>query len=125
MTFSANAPRGIILFAHGSRDPSWRDPIEAVARQIRARQPGMPVLCAYLEMCAPTLSQAASDLIAGGARQLRVFPLFLGVGKHAREDLPLLMAQLRAAHPEVMIELLPAAGEYGQLTALMADIALS
>ena len=125
MPFSADTPRGIVLFAHGSRDPLWCVPIEAVALQIRARQPDMPVLCAYLEMCLPTLSQAASDLIASGARQIRVFPLFLGIGKHAREDLPLLMAQLRAEHPDVVIELLPAAGEYDQLTALMADIALS
>ena len=125
MPFSADTPRGIVLFAHGSRDPLWCVPIEAVALQIRARQPDMPVLCAYLEMCLPTLSQAASDLIASGARQIRVFPLFLGIGKHAREDLPLLMAQLRAEHPDVMIELLPAAGEYAQLTSLMADIALS
>lgn len=125
MPFSADTPRGIVLFAHGSRDPLWRVPIEAVALQIRVRQPDTPVLCAYLEMCPPTLSQAASTLIASGARQIRVFPLFLGVGKHAREDLPLLMAQLRAEHPDVIIELLPAAGEYGQLTSLMAEIALS
>ena len=125
MTYSAQTPRGIVLFAHGSRDPLWRAPIEAVAAQIRARQPETPVLCAYLEMCSPTLSDAASNLIAAGARQLRVFPLFLGVGKHAREDLPLLLAQLRAAHPDVAIELLPAAGEDDRLTALMADIALS
>lgn len=125
MTLSVKAARSIILFAHGSRDPLWRVPIEAVALQIRARQPDTPVLCAYLEMCLPTLSQAASDLIASGACQIRVFPIFLGIGKHAREDLPLLMAQLRAEHPDVMIELLPAAGEYEQLTALMAEIALS
>ena len=125
MNFSARPSRGIVLFAHGSRDPLWRVPIEAVALQIRSRQPDTQVACAYLEMCPPTLSEAASNLIAAGARQLRVFPLFLGVGKHAREDLPLLMTQLRAEHPDVMIELLPAAGEYEQLTALMADIALS
>ena len=125
MTYSAQTPRGIVLFAHGSRDPLWRAPIEAVAAQIRARQPETPVLCAYLEMCPPTLSDAASNLIAAGARQLRVFPLFFGVGKHAREDFPLLLAQLRAAHPDVAIELLPAAGEDDRLTALMADIALS
>ncbi len=125
MAFPAGRPRGIVLFAHGSRDPLWRAPIEAVALQIRARQPDTPVCCAYLELCDPSLFQAAVDLIAAGARELRVFPLFLGVGKHAREDLPLLMAQLRAAHPEVAIELLPAAGEDARLTALMADIALA
>ena len=37
---------GIILFAHGSRDPLWRMPIEGVAADIRARQPDMAVRCA-------------------------------------------------------------------------------
>jgi sirohydrochlorin cobaltochelatase len=124
-TEAEKAASGIVLFAHGSRDPQWRLPIEAVAADIRARQPGAPVRCAYLELCTPTLPEAATDLIAAGARRIRVFPLFLGVGKHAREDLPLLVSQIRAAHPDVPVELLPTAGEYAQLTSLMADIALS
>ena len=125
MTSKTTDSFGIILFAHGSREPQWRAPIEAVAVQISARQPDALVRCAYLEICEPSLLDAASDLIAAGARQLRVFPLFLGVGKHAREDLPLLIAQVRAAHPDVPIELLPAAGEYAQMTALMAEIAMA
>ena len=116
---------GIILFAHGSRDPLWRMPIEAVAADIRVRQPNTAVRCAYLELCTPTLPDAAAELIAAGANRVRVFPLFFGVGKHAREDLPLLIDQIKTTHPGVVIELLPAAGEYPQLTALMADIALS
>ena len=116
---------GIILFAHGSRDPLWRGPIEAVALDIRARQPDAAVRCAYLELCVPSLPDAAAELIAAGAQRVRVFPLFFGVGKHAREDLPLLIDQIKAAHPGVVIELLPAAGEYPQLTALIADIALA
>ena len=117
--------RAIILFAHGSRDPLWHLPIEAVAAAIRARDSDALVGCAYLELSTPDLAQCATDLIAAGARQLRVFPLFLGVGKHAREDLPQLVAQLRAAHPDVKVELMAAAGEHPLLTSLMADIALS
>lgn len=116
---------GIILFAHGSRDPQWRVPIEAVALQIAARQPKTLATCAYLELCEPSLPQAAINLIAAGASKLRVFPLFLGVGKHAREDLPLLIDAVRLAHPDVTVELLPTAGESPQLTALMADLALA
>lgn len=118
-------PRGIVLLAHGSRDPQWRAPIEAVAGYIRGRQPGTSVRCAYLEICAPSLPEAATDLIAAGARQIRVFPIFFGLGKHAREDLPRLVEQIRTEHPDVVIELLPTAGEYEQLMRLMADIALS
>ena len=123
MTATFPALRGIILFAHGSRDPLWRLPIEAVAAQISAQQPGSLVRCAYLEICEPDLAAAADELVAAGATTLRVFPLFLGVGKHAREDLPLLIDQVRLAHPDVPVELLQAAGEYAQMTALLAAIA--
>ena len=116
--------RGIILFAHGSRDPLWHAPIEAVADAIRARDREALVGCAYLELSTPDLARAATDLIAAGARQLRIFPLFLGVGKHAREDLPLLMDALRADHPDVTWQLQPAVGENPALIALLADIAL-
>ena len=116
---------GIILFAHGSRDPQWRLPMQAVASQIAARAPTTPVRCAYLELCEPNLSVAATDLIAAGVRKIKVFPLFLGVGKHAREDLPLLIEQIQAAHPGIQLELLATAGENPALIALMADIALS
>lgn len=119
------AKRGIILLAHGSRDPQWREPIEAVAAQIRAVAPGTPVQCAYVELCAPSLPEAATSLIAEGAHYIRVFPLFFGVGKHAREDLPRLVDEIRATHPGIDVELLPTAGEYRELTALMAGIALA
>lgn len=124
-TATPPASRGIILLAHGSRDPQWREPIEAVAAQIRALAPGTPVVCAYLELCAPSLPEAATNLIAEGADSIRVFPLFFGVGKHAREDLPQRVEQLRASHPGVAVELLPSAGEHQALTALMARIALA
>ena len=116
---------GIILFAHGSRDAQWRLPIEAVAAHIRHREGGVPVRCAFLELCAPDLATAAADLIALSVRKIKVFPLFLGVGKHAREDLPLLMAQLTAQHPQVAFELLATAGEHPALIALLADLALA
>jgi sirohydrochlorin cobaltochelatase len=114
----------IILFAHGSRDAQWRLPIEAVALRISQRRPELHVRCAYLELCYPSLPEAATELVAMGARSIRVFPLFLGVGKHAREDMPVLIEDIRASFPGVEVELLPAAGEYSELAEVLADISL-
>ena len=134
MTFSTPATRlsatpasttGVILFAHGSRDALWRTPIEAVATSMRERQPGTLVRCAYLELCEPTLPDAANEFVASGCCHLRIFPLFLGVGKHAREDLPMLVAQIRADHPDVNVELMATAGESPALIALLAELALA
>ena len=55
---------------------------------------------------------------------VRIMPMFLGVGRHAREDLPSLVAQLRDQHPSLAIELMPSVGEHPAMTQLMARIAL-
>jgi sirohydrochlorin cobaltochelatase len=114
---------GIVLFAHGSRDPLWRAPIEAVQLLIQARHPHARVRCAYLELCIPDLAQAAQDLVAQGVGSITVVPMFLGTGKHAREDLPLLVDALRAKYPLVRFHVQAAIGEDPRMTALMAEIA--
>ena len=114
---------GIVLFAHGSRDPLWRAPIEAVHAHIAEHQPELLVRCAYLELCTPDLPQACAELVALGVDHITVVPMFLGTGKHAREDLPVLVQQLRDTHPQVAIHVQPAIGEDPRMTALMANIA--
>jgi sirohydrochlorin cobaltochelatase len=115
--------RAVILFAHGSRDPLWRQPIEAVAARIAADRPDLPVRCAYLELEAPDLPTAAAELAAAGAVEIRVLPMFLGMGRHARHDLPVLVEALRSAHPAVRFAVQPAVGEHPLVTALLARIA--
>jgi sirohydrochlorin cobaltochelatase len=114
----------IILFAHGSRDPLWHKPIQAVAERISQRSPNTVVRCAYLELTEPDLPHVANALVTEGATSLCVVPMFLGVGRHAREDLPALITQLKTSHPLIDISCQPAVGEQTALLNLLADIAL-
>ncbi len=113
----------VILFAHGSRDPLWRKPMEAVAQRLAARSPGTPVRCAYLELTEPDLPTAASELAGLGLRQVSVVPMFLGAGRHVREDLPQIVADLRAAHPGIDWQLQRPVGEDERLLDLLAELA--
>ena len=115
----------IILFAHGSRDPLWHKPIQAVAERITQRSPSTVVRCAYLELTEPDLPHVASDLVTEGATSLCIVPMFLGVGRHAREDLPQLVQGLKVQHPQIDISCQPAVGEQSALLDLLADIALN
>ena len=116
--------RGIVLFGHGSRDPQWRKPIEAVAARVHALDPSVAVRCAYLELTEPGLSATVNGLMAAGIRSITIVPMFLGVGKHAREDLPLLMDALRRQHPAAEFRLQESVGEQPALIELLANIAL-
>ncbi len=125
MVSPAAAQRGIILFAHGSRDPQWHQPMQAVA--IRARQiaPQALVRCAYLELSSPDLPTCAAELVAAGVQSITIVPMFLGVGRHAREDLPRLLLDLQARHPGVAWHLRGAIGEDERVIDLLAHVALT
>jgi sirohydrochlorin cobaltochelatase len=115
--------RAVVLFAHGSRDPLWHKPMEAVASRLALGEPELSVRCAYLELSQPDLASACLELIEANVDRIAVIPMFLGVGRHAREDLPMLVEQMRAKHPHVAFELKPAVGEDLRLIQLLAQIA--
>ena len=117
-------PTAVVLFAHGSRDPLWRAPIDAVAAEMARQAPQTAVRCAFLELTAPALDACVEALVHEGHRSVHIVPMFLGVGRHAREDLPQLVADLRQRHPQLALSLSAPIGEHPELTRTMAQIAL-
>lgn len=121
MTTNSQINEGIILFAHGSRDPLWCKPIEAIAVTIAKQSPSSVVRCAYLELMKPDLETVVADMMTEyGITHIRIAPMFLGVGVHARQDLPVLVEALRLAHPRLQLDLMPSIGENPQVIAAIA-----
>jgi len=115
--------RGVLLFAHGARDPRWAEPFQAVAARVRAADASLQVRLAYLELMTPTLLEAGRDLALAGCDRVEIVPLFLGAGGHVRKDLPELQRELAAAHPLVQWRLRQAIGELDPVIEAMADAA--
>lgn len=116
---------GLILFAHGARDPAWAAPFEAVVDAVRRERPDAAVRLAYLELMRPSLAEAGDELCAAGCTRVEVLPLFLGTGGHLKRDLPPLVDGLRARHGGVSFTLHPAIGESALLTQALSRIALA
>jgi sirohydrochlorin cobaltochelatase len=112
---------GIVLFAHGSRDPQWARPFEALAATL-SRQVDGPVALAYLELMQPSLEQAIAELVGAGVAAIRVVPVFLGQGAHVKDDLPKLAANARKKHPGITIELEAAIGEQASVIDAIAGV---
>ena len=110
---------GIILFAHGSREPEWAQPFERIARQLSAT---FLVELAYLERMRPTLDEALASIVKQGARRVRIIPLFLGAGGHIKDDLPKLAAAARTRHAGVEIVLETTIGERQEITDAIAAV---
>ena len=93
---------GIVLVAHGSRDPQWSSPFERIAASVAQKLPAASVGLAYLEH-GPSLEEIVAALIAKGVRSIRVVPVFLGQGGHVKEDLPRLVGEI--ARPGLQLTL--------------------
>jgi sirohydrochlorin cobaltochelatase len=113
--------RGIVLFAHGARDPQWATPFAAIRERVRTARPEYPIELAFLEMMSPTLEEAIASLIAEGALAVTVFPLFMAQGGHLKQDLPRILDAIRASHPHIPIGLEPPIGEVPEILEAIAS----
>lgn len=102
---------GILLFAHGSRDPEWARPFERISQELARKLPQAVVCTAYLELMRPSFEEAVAALAAAGVESIRVVPLFLGPGGHLKEDLPQLVERAAAARPALELRLEAPIGE--------------
>jgi sirohydrochlorin cobaltochelatase len=123
-TLPAGRP-GIVLFAHGARDPNWAKPFVKIAERTRVLRPDAEVRLAFLELMAPDLAAAGDELAQAGCTTLTIVPLFLGAGGHVRRDLPELACALAERHPGVQVEVSAAVGEHPLVIAAIAEAAAS
>ncbi len=72
-----------------------------VAEIIRDRSDFDTVRYAHMEIAEPTIPQGFDACVADGAREVIVHPYFLAPGSHYNEDVPRLVAEAAAKHPEV------------------------
>jgi sirohydrochlorin cobaltochelatase len=117
--------QGLILFAHGARDPRWALPFESIAARSRLAAPSVDVQLAFLELMSPSLLDAGSAMAEAGCQHVHVMPLFLAAGGHVRQDLPRLLDELARKHPAVRWTSSPPVGELDAVMAAMAQAAVA
>jgi sirohydrochlorin cobaltochelatase len=119
------ADQGLILFAHGARDPRWAEPFERLLGRVRERRDDVLSTLAFLEHIAPDLPTAVRELTERGAKRIRIVPMFFGRGGHLRDDFPAILAEARAAAPGVDFDVTAAAGEDATVIEALTDFALA
>ena len=95
---------------------------------MRELDPLHTVTCAYIENMQPDLLACVESLESLTAQELqsvRIFPLFLGAGKHVREDIGALAERVRQQYPKLQVQLIGMMGEHPEFTNLLAQLALT
>jgi sirohydrochlorin cobaltochelatase len=119
-----NRRRGLILYAHGARDPRWAEPFRRLRERVAAKSPQDVVELAFLEHLSPDLASACATLAAQGMTHIRIVPMFFGRGGHLRDDFPRQLRAAQAAAPSAVFEITEAAGESDGVLEALAEFAL-
>lgn len=80
--------RGLLLVAHGSRDPQAAPVAQEAATAVGARVPGLVTSAAFIELSAPSPSEALDRLGRQGVDDVVVQPFLLSHAYHSKVDLP-------------------------------------
>jgi sirohydrochlorin ferrochelatase len=89
---------GMLIMAHGSRNPRSNAPIYAIARHVRASGRYADVTVCFMELNTPSILDAIDDMVARGIQHIIAVPYFLQLGNHVIDDLPAAIEQARARH---------------------------
>lgn len=101
MTESLPDNLGLILVDHGSRKQAANQLLLDMAALFKRVSGARIVEPAHMELADPTISQAFDACVAQGAQTVVVHPYFLAPGKHSTTDIPKMVADAAAKHPNV------------------------
>jgi sirohydrochlorin cobaltochelatase len=96
---------GLLLVAHGSRCALATEQLASLVGLVAAASPDLDVELGFLELTEPPAGPMLERLLARGCRRVVVLPLVLLAAGHAKSDVPALVVEARARHPEAEIVL--------------------
>jgi sirohydrochlorin ferrochelatase len=108
----------LVAVAHGSRDPRAAATVEDLLDLVRRRS-GLRVATSYLDHAPPAPGQVLGTLAGEGAREAVVLPLLLTAAYHSKTDIPGALAEVRRAHPRLLVRYGATLGPHPLLTAAL------
>jgi sirohydrochlorin ferrochelatase len=117
--------RALVVLDHGSRRPEAHAHLERIAEGIRQRAPEVRVYVAHMELAAPSLHEAIDACVRDGATEVVVLPFFLVPGLHLTEDIPALVREATARHPDLGVEVAAPLGEAEGIADLVLELTAS
>jgi sirohydrochlorin ferrochelatase len=93
----------LVLLGYGSTDPRVADVSQALRAGILAMRPELDIHVAFLDQCPPSGLQLVNKLVRRGVSEVVFVPLLLSDAFHAHAEVPALIAQVQAAHPEIAV----------------------
>ena len=115
----------LLILVHGSPRASANEPMYQVVEEIRRRKLYTMVEAAFLECNEPSIPDAIDSCVQRGAESIVAVPYFLHTGNHVADDLPTLLEEAQARHPQVAFLMGSFIGRAPEMTDILLERALA
>src|SRR5262250_799688 len=95
---------GVMVCGHGSRDGDLTGEFAGVADGLARRLPHYPVASGFLEFARPIIRDGLDKLRAQGVERILAVPGMLFAAGHVKNDIPSVLNEYAARHPETRID---------------------
>lgn len=113
--------KGILIIAHGSREPETVKTMEEVFSMVKEKLSHILMEQAYMEFCDVNLAKGLDKLVKQGADNIVVVPYFLFSGIHIREDIPHEIEEYLSVHPGIKVTLGHTLGADPRIAEVLCD----
>lgn len=110
----------LLVMVHGSPRPVANEDMFRVVEEVKRRGAFDRVEVGFMECNEPTIPDVIDTCVWNGAGRIIAVPYFLHTGTHVAEDLPTLLEEAQARHPQVHFQMGRYLGASPILTAILA-----
>jgi len=115
----------LLVMVHGTPRPESNADMFEVVEEARSRGVYPIVRVGFMECNEPSIPEAIEHCISDGATSIVAVPYFLHTGTHVADDLPTLLEEAKALHPEVEFTMGRYIGPSPRITEILAERGLS
>lgn len=113
--------RAVLLVSHGSKMAGFDEAINRLVDDLKKQDALTFFKSAFLDVQAPNIPDGIRLCIEQGAEEVIVVPYFVQTGKHVVRDIPRIVEEAKAAHPNIQITLADYLGFDPRMTAMVKE----
>ncbi len=113
--------KGILVLAHGSKRKETEKILNSLVEKVINKSDQKLVVPAYLHFAEMNLEKGIEKLVAKGATEIRIIPMFIFDGVHVTEDIPNELNEIKAKYKEISITMSGHIGDDDKLADIIMD----
>lgn len=112
---------GILILAHGSKRQETEIILNSLVEKVKAKTGEKLVYPAFLQFSEENLEKGIDRLVAAGAKDIKIMPMFLFDGVHVTQDIPNELNEIKIKYPEVSMKMCRHIGDDDKIADIIID----